>query len=71
MPDTAVSVHEFTQRDREHVMELLLSDQNAVQLLYAPLDAGDAAAEENDDWIDDMFSSKGKAGTGSMRSFHS
>ena len=52
-------------------MELLLSDQNAVQLLYAPLDAGDAAAEENDDWIDDMFSSKGKAGTGSMRSFHS
>jgi chromosome segregation ATPase len=71
VPDTAVSVHEFTQRDREHVMELLLSDQNAVQLLYAPLDAGDAAAEENDDWIDDMFSSKGKAGTGSMRSFHS
>merc|ERR1719316_851120 len=62
VPDTAVSVHEFTQRDREHVMELLLSDQNAVQLLYAPLDAGDAAAEENDDWIDDMFSSKGKAG---------
>jgi myosin heavy subunit len=70
--DTAVSVHEFTQRDREQVMELLLSDKTAVQLLYAPQHA--EATEDNNDWIDEMFGagmSKGKAGAGSMRSFHS
>jgi len=65
--DSAVSVHELTQRDREHVMELLLSDKTAVQLLYAPQTAD--VAEDNNDWIDDMFLSKGKAGTGSLRSF--
>jgi hypothetical protein len=69
VPDAAVSVHEFTQRDREHVMELLLSDKNAVLFLYAPQNA--EVAEDNNDWMDEMFSNKGKTGTGSMRSFHS
>jgi myosin heavy subunit len=68
VPDAAVSVHEFTQRDREHVMEVLLTDKTAVQLLYAPQNAD--AAEENTDFIDEMFG-KGKAGGSSMRSFHS
>merc|ERR1719473_702564 len=57
--DTAVSVHEFTQRDREHVMELLLSDKSAVQLLYAPQTAD--ATEDHNDWIDEISAARGRA----------
>lgn len=34
-PPTAMSVHELTSQDRERVLELLLSQQRVVQLLYS------------------------------------
>merc|ERR1711865_1236818 len=35
VPITAMSVHELTTQDRERVLELLLSQQRVVQLLYS------------------------------------
>lgn len=35
VPVTAMSVHELTTQDRERVLELLLSQQRVVQLLYS------------------------------------
>ena len=33
-PVDTMALHEFTEKDREHVLELLLSQQRVVQLLY-------------------------------------
>jgi hypothetical protein len=67
--DTSVSIHEFTQQDRERVMELLLSDPQVVQLLYSPLNT-EEQRETSEDWVNEMFGSKARP-SGSLRSFHS
>jgi len=67
MPITAMSVHELTTQDRERVLELLLSQQRVVQLLYSktfpqqppsPMveDPSQMATPENGKGKDDDFS---------------
>jgi hypothetical protein len=54
IPDSSVSIHEFTQRDGERVMELVLSQREAVQLLYSHVGL-EEDEEEKGDWLQDMF----------------
>mmetsp|Transcript_39555 Transcript_39555/g.123377 ORF Transcript_39555/g.123377 Transcript_39555/m.123377 type:complete len:439 (+) Transcript_39555:115-1431(+) len=46
-PATAVNVHELTSQDRERVLELLLSQQRVVQLLYSKTFAASSPQLEN------------------------
>merc|ERR1739847_74840 len=55
--DTSVSIHEFTQQDRERVMELLLSDAQVVQLLYTPQNT-EEQREASDDWGNEILAPK-------------
>merc|ERR1719247_301268 len=57
-PASTMSVHELSAQDRERVLELLLSQQRVVQLLYSktfpqrpptpPMDGGPGMADTND-----------------------
>lgn len=65
---TGMSVHELSAQDRERVLELLLSQQRVVQLLYSktfpqrpptpPMDGGPGMADTNDKddlaWLNDL-----------------
>merc|ERR1711939_1059390 len=64
-PGASVSVHELTSQDRERVLELLLSQQRVVQLLYSktfpnrpptpPADESATAQQDDLGWLGDVM----------------
>jgi len=68
-PITAMSVHELTTQDRERVLELLLSQQRVVQVLYSktmpqqppspimddPLSSVARGKEDDFSWLSDIL----------------
>lgn len=68
-PGASVSVHELTSQDRERVLELLLSQQRVVQLLYSktfpnrpptpPGNEADGPPQDDLAWLSDVMGESG------------